>query len=170
MYRFYNTLNTANCFYFLLLGINRRVQYFLLESGNGHFDVIRETALIFLAKPLDRETKAEYLLTLKGADQGVPQLWSVVSIHVVVLDINDNPPEFQFHFYNATVPENATVGSEVIHVEAASLDVGQNAQIMYSINAGNDDGKFSIDNTSGIKKQILQLLVQLLLIPDPLTT
>lgn len=125
------------------------MQYFHVESGEGHFDVVRETGLIFLIKPVDRETKAEHLLMLKAIDQGVPPLWSVVYIRVIILDINDNPPEFLFHFYNATVPENATVGTEVIHVEATSLDAGQNAQIMYSINAGNDDGKFSIDDSTG---------------------
>lgn len=61
----------------------------------------------------------------------------------------DNPPEFLYHFYNTTVPENAAIGSEVIHVEATSLDTGQNAQIRFSIIAGNDHGKFTMDSKTG---------------------
>ena len=60
------------------------MQYFLVESGEGHFDVVRETGLIFLIKPVDRETKAEHLLMLKATDQGVPPLWSVVYIRVII--------------------------------------------------------------------------------------
>lgn len=123
--------------------------YSVIDPVDEHFSVEAESGVIYLAKPLDREAKEDHLLMLKATDQGTPQLSSLVSIQVVILDINDNPPEFVQHFYNITIFENATHGSEVITVLANSLDTGVNAQITYSIVAGNDDDNFMIDSKTG---------------------
>lgn len=123
--------------------------YNLVEPTDDHFNVDTECGVIYLVKPLDRETKEDYLLTMNATDQGVPHLWTLVSVQVIILDINDNPPEFVQHFYNTTVFENATHGISVITVLANSLDTGMNAQITYSVIAGNDDERFSIDSNTG---------------------
>ncbi len=47
-----------------------------------------------LAKHLDRETKDSYNVTIKAMDQGSPQLSNFTSLLILVLDVNDNPPEF----------------------------------------------------------------------------
>ena len=92
----------------------RQVLYNLVEPTDDHFNVDTECGVIYLVKPLDRETKEDYLLTMNATDQGVPHLWTLVSVQVIILDINDNPPEFVQHFYNTTVFENATHGISVI--------------------------------------------------------
>ena len=102
-----------------------------------------------LAKTLDRETQASYTLTVKAVDQGTPQLWSVTKLQVLVLDVNDNPPEFVSRSYHVTIPESASVDTEVARVMATSLDTGLNAQVVYSILGGNEHGKFTIDPQSG---------------------
>lgn len=135
---------------YLCLGINRRVLYSLVDPADDHFTVESESGVIYLMKPLDRETKQDHLLTLKATDQGISQLSSFVSVQVVILDVNDNPPEFVQHFYNATVFENATLGSAVITILANSLDTGMNALITYSLIAGNDDSIFLIDSKTGL--------------------
>lgn len=131
-------------------GINRRIRYYLVDSGDGHFEIAAESGLVRLAKPLDRETQASYTLTVKAVDQGTPQLWSVTKLQVLVLDVNDNPPEFVSRSYHVTIPESASVDTEVARVMATSLDTGLNAQIVYSILGGNEHGKFSIDPQSGV--------------------
>ena len=66
-----------------------------------------------------------------------------------VLDVNDNPPEFEHSSYYASIEESANVGTLVKRVKATSLDIGVNADITYTIAAGNEQGKFSIDTVKG---------------------
>ncbi|BES90547.1 Laminin G domain [Nesidiocoris tenuis] len=132
------------------IGINRKIRYFLLDSADGHFNIAPDSGIVTLAKPLDRETKAFFNLTVKAVDLGVPQLWSVATLTVVVLDVNDNPPEFVSRSYHTTIPESAAIDTEVARVMATSLDTGMNAEIQYAIVGGNEHGKFVIDHLSGV--------------------
>lgn len=66
----------------------------MIDSAKDHFKIAAESGLITLAKSLDRETKDSYNITIKAVDQGSPQLSSITSLLVLVLDVNDNPPEF----------------------------------------------------------------------------
>ena len=65
------------------------------------------------------------------------------------MDINDNPPVFEYREYGATVSEDILIGTEVLQVYAASRDIEANAEITYSIISGNEHGKFSIDSKTG---------------------
>ena len=69
-------------------------------------------------------------------------------------DFNDNAPEFLSPPSNFTVrvPENATVGTEVVRVHAVDTDVGFNGEVRYRIRSdplGNHKS-FSIDPASGM--------------------
>lgn len=135
--------------YLVIAGINRRIRYYLTDNGEDHFEIASDSGLIRLAKSLDRETKPLYILSVKAVDQGTPQLWSVTKLQVIVLDVNDNPPEFVTRSYHVTIPESASIDTEVARVMATSLDTGLNAQIEYSILGGNEHGKFVMDTKTG---------------------
>ncbi|KAH8260153.1 hypothetical protein KR026_003918, partial [Drosophila bipectinata] len=77
------------------------------------------------------------------------QHFDVATVRVIVEDVNDNAPEFRpGSCYGLSVPENTEPG--VIHtVVAIDLDEGPNADLVYSITAGNLGNKFSIDARSG---------------------
>lgn len=99
--------------------------------------------------------------------QGIPSLTSTATLTIEILDENDNPPEFVLSQYAASVPENATVGTEVVKVLATSRDIGLNAKMAYSITAGNKDMKFVIDKSEGEVAKILEknlYLIQKLLL------
>lgn len=66
-----------------------------------------------------------------------------------VEDINDNPPHFVRSVYEASVAENAAIGTFVVKVSATDKDVGTNGNLTYSIPEGIADGKFSVDPTTG---------------------
>ncbi|XP_034945358.1 fat-like cadherin-related tumor suppressor homolog isoform X2 [Chelonus insularis] len=132
------------------IGINRKVRYEFIDSADGHFLITADSGIVTLAKPLDRETKEVYNLTVKALDQGVPQLYSTAKLIVNVQDINDNPPEFTSKSYFASVPEIDQVGTEIVRVLAESKDTGINAIVYYSIVGGNEHKKFQIDNNTGI--------------------
>ena len=50
---------------------------------------------------------------------------------------------------NGTILEGAVVGVEVLQVSASDSDIGSNAEIVYSLGAGNTGGVFGIDSTTG---------------------
>ncbi|KAF6084027.1 FAT atypical cadherin 1 [Phyllostomus discolor] len=131
-------------------GLNRKIAYSLLDSADGQFSINELSGIIQLEKPLDRELQAVYTLTLKATDQGLPRRLTATSTVVVsVLDINDNPPVFEYREYSASVSEDTLVGTEVLQVYAASRDIEANAEITYSIISGNEHGKFSINPKTG---------------------
>ncbi|XP_006741893.1 protocadherin Fat 1 [Leptonychotes weddellii] len=131
-------------------GLNRKISYSLINSADGQFSINELSGIIQLEKPLDREQQAVYTLTLKAVDQGLPRrLTATGTVVVSVLDINDNPPVFEYREYGAAVSEDILIGTEVLQVYAASRDIEANAEITYSIISGNEHGKFSIDSKTG---------------------
>ena len=132
------------------LGMNRKIEYDFIDSSKGHFKIDPVSGIVSLAKPLDREEKAMYNLTVRATDGGRPRLSSATNMMVLVLDVNDNPPEFASKYYFATVPENIPIGSDVVRLLATSRDTGVNADITYSIVAGNEHRKFRINPKSGV--------------------
>ena len=68
-------------------------------------------------------------------------------VTVLLIDLNDNPPEFERSIYSFTVSEVAAVGATVGRVFATSRDVGVNADITYVINEGSDN--FAIGDHTG---------------------
>jgi protocadherin Fat 1/2/3 len=132
------------------LGMNRKIEYDFLDSAGGHFRIDPSSGIVSLSKPLDREERAMYNLTVRATDNGRPRLSSVASLMILVLDVNDNPPEFASKYYFATVSENVAIGSDVVRLLATSRDTGVNAEITYSIIAGNEHRKFKINAKSGV--------------------
>ncbi|XP_023211773.1 fat-like cadherin-related tumor suppressor homolog [Centruroides sculpturatus] len=132
------------------IGYNRKITYSFVDSAHEHFAVDKITGIVQLKKPLDREEKAMYNLTIQAEDHGTPQLSTSATLLVMVQDVNDNPPEFTQRFYFATVSEISTPGTKVIRVAATSRDSGINAEISYSLIDGNGLVDFTIHPKSGI--------------------
>ncbi|XP_059918605.1 protocadherin alpha-4-like isoform X8 [Gadus macrocephalus] len=82
--------------------------------------------------PLDRETDAQYTVTILATDEGSPPLSGVVVVTVHVSDVNDNEPCFTEPVLNVYVRENGPVGAVVKTVSAVDADVDQNSQVKYS--------------------------------------
>lgn len=132
------------------VGLNQKIHYSLPNSANGQFSIDEFSGIVRLENQLDRELQSVYSLTLKAEDEGSPTRLSCTGTLVVsVLDINDNPPVFEYKEYSATVSEDTVVGMEVLQVYAASRDIEANAEITYAIVSGNEHGKFSIDSKTG---------------------
>ncbi|XP_020940568.1 protocadherin beta-6 [Sus scrofa] len=109
-------------------------------SSNPHFHVLtrnrkdgRKSPELVLDKALDREEQPELRLTLTALDGGSPPRSGTAEIQILVLDINDNAPEFAQEFYEAQVPENSSLGSLVITVSARDLDAGSFGEVSYAL-------------------------------------
>uniref|UniRef100_A0A672RFF8 FAT atypical cadherin 3 n=1 Tax=Sinocyclocheilus grahami TaxID=75366 RepID=A0A672RFF8_SINGR len=133
-------------------GLNRKIVYSLVDSAGGMFSTDPSSGVVILEKPLDREVQDSYQIRIKATDRagGDGSLSTEVDLTMIVLDVNDNPPVFQKQDYTVTMPEDVTVGTEVLRVFATSSDVGVNAEIYYRFLSGNELGKFSIDESIGI--------------------
>ncbi|XP_052011507.1 protocadherin beta-14 [Apodemus sylvaticus] len=109
-------------------------------STNPHFHLLtrnhsdgRKYPELVLDKALDREEQAQIRLTLTALDSGSPPKTGTTQVVIVVLDINDNAPEFAQGLYEVQVQENSPVGSLVITVSARDLDAGTHGELSYSL-------------------------------------
>nr|XP_008517907.1 PREDICTED: protocadherin beta-16 [Equus przewalskii] len=82
---------------------------------------------------LDRESRAEYNITITVTDMGSPRLKTQHSITVLVSDVNDNAPAFTQTFYTLWVRENNSPALHIGSVSATDTDAGANAQLTYSL-------------------------------------
>ncbi|XP_017683478.1 PREDICTED: protocadherin Fat 2 [Lepidothrix coronata] len=114
---------------------------FQLDPSSGALT----TAEGFSSQPMPQHT-----LTVMVRDQEVPIKRNFVRVIIHVDSCNLHPPQFSTIHYEAEVLDSAVVGTEVIQVRALDQDQGANAEIHYSLQAGNGEGFFSIDPYSGI--------------------
>uniref|UniRef100_A0A8K9UL27 Protocadherin-16 n=1 Tax=Oncorhynchus mykiss TaxID=8022 RepID=A0A8K9UL27_ONCMY len=72
---------------------NAQLSYILLSDGK-HFRINTKTGEIINWVSLDREQHAGHTLKVMVTDQGQPRLNATATVHILVTDINDNPPQF----------------------------------------------------------------------------
>ncbi|XP_011144581.1 cadherin-23 [Harpegnathos saltator] len=92
------------------------------------------TAKIKAARSL-RGKFGNYTLHVEARDLGTPSKKDNGILEICVTDYNDNPPMFISPQHNTTirVPENITVGSPIIQVEARDADTGLNGDVHYRL-------------------------------------
>ncbi|XP_071254573.1 protocadherin alpha-2-like isoform X23 [Salvelinus alpinus] len=83
--------------------------------------------------PLDRESTAQYNVTVTVTDGGTPPLSSTSVITVRVSDVNDNAPRFSEPIINIYVKENSPVGDVIYTMSAFDPDSDENAKMTYSL-------------------------------------
>lgn len=98
-----------------------------------------------------------FSLQITVSDQGVPVKSTTVRVIVKVLDENDNKPQFMEKVYKIKLPERERPEKEralkrdpVYRVIASDRDEGPNAEISYSIEDGDEQGKFFIEPKTGM--------------------
>ncbi|XP_041849765.1 protocadherin-16-like [Melanotaenia boesemani] len=130
-------------------GNNGEINY-RVAAGDplGDFHLDRQTGVLYTSRPLDREKRAGYTLTVIAQDHGHSPLSSTATVEVTVLDINDHSPQFQSSSYTADISEDVPIGSLVLEVKAIDLDYGPNSRVMYFLSHGSQS-MFIIDQNTG---------------------
>ncbi|XP_017456388.1 protocadherin beta-5 isoform X1 [Rattus norvegicus] len=126
-------------------------------SPNLHFHVIthsrtdgRKYPELVLDRALDREEQPELTLTLIALDGGAPSRSGTTTVHIEVVDINDNPPKFDQSLYEVQIPENSPLNALVATVSARDLDAGIHGTVIYSLFQGGELSQpFEIDEVAG---------------------
>ncbi|KAF0877671.1 PCD23 protein, partial [Crocuta crocuta] len=130
-------------------GRNGRITYSIL-SGNENmaFMLDESSGDLSTTRALDREQVSNFTLVILCSDLGDPPRSSLAQLHVRVLDDNDHEPAFPTLHYQASVREDAAVGTVVLVLSAVDKDEGLNGQTEYFL-AGETSGAFTIDPVGG---------------------
>ncbi|XP_031955749.1 protocadherin-8 isoform X4 [Corvus moneduloides] len=111
-------------------------------SLNSHFGVEAQTradgarcADLVLLQELDRERQPSYTLELVAKDGGSPARSGTATVHVRVLDANDNSPTFAQSSVTVELPEDAPPGSLLLDLDAADPDEGPNGEVVYAFSS-----------------------------------
>ncbi|XP_045140670.1 protocadherin beta-13 [Echinops telfairi] len=100
---------------------------FLLKSS------VENVYTLVTDRPLDRESRSEYNITITVMDLGTPRLRTQLNVKILVSDVNDNAPTFTQTSYTLFVRENNSPGLHLGTVSATDRDTGTNAQVTYSL-------------------------------------
>ncbi|XP_023559818.1 protocadherin beta-4-like [Octodon degus] len=127
-------------------------------SPNDHFHVLTRNNSegmkfpdLVQDKPLDREEQAEYSLILTALDGGSPPRSGTVMVQILILDVNDNAPEFVDTPYEVQVLESCPLNSLILTVSARDKDAGHFGSVSYGLFQPSDEIKrtFSIHEVTG---------------------
>ncbi|XP_076993334.1 protocadherin beta-3-like [Tamandua tetradactyla] len=110
----------------MMCSIPNNLPFVLKPSVENFYTLVTNTAL-------DRESRAEYNVTITVTDLGTPRLNTEHTITVRVSDVNDNAPAFTQTSYTLYVRENNSPALHIGSVSATDRDSGPNAQVTYSL-------------------------------------
>nr|CAG4643690.1 EOG090X0007 [Lepidurus arcticus] len=137
-------------------GRNAELTFALVPSPSSEaFQLDPKTGFLKSLRPFDREkllqTAGRDQLVLEAivTDNGVQRLRDRARLVITVTDVNDNPPVFIRLPYKASISEGAALETQIFRVAATDQDDGPNGQLGYSIVAGNAQGQFRIDESTG---------------------
>uniref|UniRef100_A0A8D2KSI7 Cadherin domain-containing protein n=1 Tax=Varanus komodoensis TaxID=61221 RepID=A0A8D2KSI7_VARKO len=130
---------------------------YTIVSGNTNsiFALDYISGALTLNGPLDRENpfySAGFILTVKGTelnDDRTPSNATVMTtFNILVIDINDNAPEFNSSEYSVAIPELAQVGFALpLFIQVQDKDEGLNSVFEIYL-VGNNSNHFIISPTS----------------------
>jgi len=95
------------------VGDNGRVDYSISGDMERFVTVDRHSGLVRAAVALDRELVSELNIYLTATDRGQPARSSTTKLHLIVLDVDDNGPEFDAERLRLRVAENQPAGTKV---------------------------------------------------------
>ncbi|XP_030595500.1 protocadherin beta-16-like [Archocentrus centrarchus] len=140
---------------------NSRVSYILEDSSvNGvpvssYVSVSVDSGIISAMCTFDYEQIKDFQFHVKAQDGGSPPLSSNVTVKIMILDQNDNPPQVLYPVQTGgslvaeMVPPSADVGYLVTKVVAVDVDSGQNAWLSYKLQKTTDRALFEVGLQNG---------------------
>lgn len=135
-------------------GQNSWIRYSIdSQSPATKFTVDSSSGVVQTIGEINRESVDEYTLTIRATDQAFTEserLSSTITLFIIVLDRNDNKPDFvspNFTF----VMEDEPFSYPIITITAIDQDSGDNALVRYRIEHG-DNGEFGLDPVTGLLK------------------
>lgn len=131
----------------------KNIKFFIANERDVEDHIkIYPNGTLYTLKPLDRETRSVYRLTIISEySKGITSKTGIFQVTVYVTDENDNPPRFERDRYEGKIKENCISGTEVdlnYPIFASDIDHGVNAQFTVTI-FGDGSEKFRLDRNTG---------------------
>ncbi|KAM8910604.1 protocadherin alpha-3-like isoform 10-T10 [Spinachia spinachia] len=115
-----------------------------------------ENGEILALKSFDFETLKTFQFQVVATDSGTPSLSSNVTVHVFILDQNDNAPVILYPLSSngsaegvEEIPRNVNAGHLVTKVRAYDADIGYNGWLLFSLQEVTDHSLFGLDRYTG---------------------
>ena len=130
------------------------VEYRMVSGSSETFElrVVDGDLYLELKTEIDREVKDAYRFVISAIDGGPERNSGILNLDVLLLDVNDNPPQFEYDNYAIDIPENFEMDTVVVTVRASDQDTGANGEIVYGLGGQTtaDYGDlFSVGETTG---------------------
>ncbi|KAI4902021.1 hypothetical protein NFI96_005036 [Prochilodus magdalenae] len=142
-------------------GENAKISYSITESKikgisvSSYFYINSENGSIFSMHSFDYERMKVFQIQVQARDHGSPSLSSNTTVHVFILDQNDNAPAVIYpspvmgSVSHQRMPRSAKAGHLVTKVTAVDADSGHNAWISYRLAEATDASLFSVNLHTG---------------------
>ncbi|XP_076875447.1 protocadherin alpha-C2 [Brachyhypopomus gauderio] len=143
------------------LNENQYLVYFIMEREIANtsismlFSINPENGNLYALRTFDYEREREFLFHIEARDSGIPPLSSNLTVHIIILDQNDNTPQIvspwrsQGSVIEEVIPRSADKGSLITKVIALDADSMQNSRITYQFLQITDTTLFSLDQYNG---------------------
>ncbi|XP_075337455.1 protocadherin alpha-C2-like isoform X6 [Odontesthes bonariensis] len=140
---------------------NQYLVYFIIEKEVANtsmsmlFSINPENGNLYALKTFDYEIETEFLFHIEARDSGSPPLSSNVTVHIIIVDQNDNAPvivsPWRAHgsLVEEKIPRSTDKGSLVSKVIALDTDSVHNSRITYQFLQVTDATLFSLDQYNG---------------------
>ncbi|XP_046903094.1 protocadherin gamma-C5-like [Hypomesus transpacificus] len=142
-------------------GENAKISYSILStkvqdvSTSSYFYVNSDNGSIYSMHSFDYEKLKVFQIQVQAKDHGSPSLSSNVTVHVFILDQNDNAPSVIYpsavmgSVSHQKMPRFAKAGHLVTKVTAVDADSGHNAWVSYRLAEATDASLFSVNLYTG---------------------
>ena len=128
---------------------NSDLTFSLSEDFSGTFSIGEKNGTLLLTGDLNYEFAQSYAFSVIVEDGGTLSLSSSSEVFVEIVDLNDNPPQFDSDVYQVSIPENVILGTPIFRIPATDTDSTSNGELRYTILSGNVRSAFSVDEVFG---------------------
>ncbi|XP_034546146.1 protocadherin gamma-C5-like [Notolabrus celidotus] len=143
-------------------GENAQISYTILDSKvqdvsvSSYVYINSDNGSIYSMHSFDYEKLKVFQIQVQAKDQGSPSLSSNATVHVFILDQNDNAPAVIYpssaamgSLSHQRMPRSAKAGHLVTKVTAVDADSGHNAWISYKVAEATDASLFTVNLYTG---------------------
>ncbi|KAK9403158.1 cadherin-17 [Crotalus adamanteus] len=138
----------------------------LTGETNHLIEITPNDGVLIVKGPLNWEKKRQYRLQLEGLNQSGNRVQEPYSVIINVVDINDNPPQFNQSIYSGEVRQHSLPGKPFMYVAAFDLDDPStlHSKLSYSIlqqfpSVEGTEMYFQIDNVTGAISTTLAVIL-----------